>query len=150
MSDALEPIQPGTVDDAGSDGGGDKGASHSMLAEVSRAMVKLYKEQFGRGPVRARSDWAGDDVLLCVLEDSFTPAEQNLREMGDHQRLRDIRMLFQYSSLRAFIEPVERVTGRTVRAFVSGIDSEEDVSTETFVFYPRGEEGPSRRGTPEA
>jgi uncharacterized protein YbcI len=122
----------------------DSDERESMMAELSRAMVKLYKENFGRGPVKARSLWAGSDVLVCTLEESLTPAEKNLREMGEHQRLRDLRMCFQYATVREFVEPVERITGRTVRSFISGIDTEEDISLETFILYPHGSEGPSR------
>ena len=46
--------------------------------------------------------------------------------MGAHDRLRDTRMCFQYASVREFCEPVERLTGRRVRAFVSGIDTAAD------------------------
>jgi uncharacterized protein YbcI len=120
------------------------GGSHGPMAAISRAMVKLYKEQFGRGPVKAHSFWCGQDILVCTLEQSLTPAERNLRQMGEHQRLRDTRTYVQYASIREFCEPIELITGRTVRAFVSGIDVVEDVSTETFIFYPRGAEGPSR------
>src|SRR5687767_8172547 len=89
----------------------------SLLLEVSNAMVRLYKEQFGRGPTRARSVWAGPDALVCFLEDTLTPAERNLVRMGAHQRLRDTRTFFQYASLPEFCEPVERITGRKVRSF---------------------------------
>ena len=58
----------------------------SVLAEISRGMVRLYKEQFGRGPTRARSDFAGPDTVICTLEDTFTPAERRLAEMDEHQR----------------------------------------------------------------
>jgi uncharacterized protein YbcI len=116
----------------------------TALTEVSRAMVRLYKEQFGRGPVRARSIWAGPDILITVLEETLTPAELNLRDLGEHQRLRDMRLFFQWASVSEFIEPVERFTGRTVRSFTSAIDTEEDVSVETFILYPRGAEGVSR------
>ena len=34
-----------------------------VLAAVSNALVSLHKEQFGRGPVRARTHFAGDDVI---------------------------------------------------------------------------------------
>jgi uncharacterized protein YbcI len=132
-----EPVEaPG---EAGPDGEG-----VSQLAEISRAMVRLYKVQFGRGPVKARSAWAGPDMLVSALEDTFTPAERNLAEMGEHQRLRDVRMYFQYATVSDFVKPVEEITGRTVRAFLSAIDTRTDVAMETFVFYPRGEEGPSR------
>jgi uncharacterized protein YbcI len=116
----------------------------SKLAETSRAMVRLYKELFGRGPVKARSNWAGDDILVCTLEDTLTPAERNLRELGEDQRLRDMRMFFQYATVPDFVNPIEEITGRTVRSFISGLDTQEDVALETFIFYPRGSEGRSR------
>lgn len=117
----------------------------SMLMEISNTMVRLYKEMFGRGPTKVRTHWTGPDALSVILEDTLTQAERNMLKMGEHQRLRDTRMFFQYATVREFCEPVERITGRTVRSFVSGIDSEADgLSLETFIFYPRGEEGPSR------
>ncbi len=117
----------------------------SVLMEVSNAMVGLYKEQFGRGPTKTRTYWCGPDVMTVVLEDTLVPAERHLVEMGEHQRLRDLRLFFQYATVPEFIEPVERITGRKVRAFVSGIDTEADgLSIETFVLHPEGYEGPSR------
>jgi hypothetical protein len=43
-----------------------------------------------------------------------------------------------------FCAPVERLTGRKVRAFISGIDTAVDVCTEMFVLHPAGYDGPSR------
>jgi uncharacterized protein YbcI len=117
----------------------------SLLLEVANAMVRLFKEQFGRGPTRARASWAGPDVLTVVLEDTFTPAERNLAALGEHERLRDLRSFFQYASVREFCEPVERITGRKVRAFISGIDTAANgVAVETFVLHPPGSDEPSR------
>ena len=117
----------------------------SALMEISNAMVRLYKHQFGRGPTAARTHWAGSDVLVCILEDTLTPAERNLVKMGEHQRLRDTRMFFQYATVREFCEPVEQITGRTVRSFHSSIDTKiNGMSVETFIFYPEGQQGPSR------
>jgi uncharacterized protein YbcI len=127
-------------------GNGFHAAPHATtLSSISDEMVRLYKDQFGRGPTRARSNWAGPDTLVVILEDTLTPAERNLVRMGEHQRLRDTRMFFQYATVREFCEPVERLTGRTVRAFISGIDTEVDgLSTELFVLHPEGYTGPSR------
>ncbi len=117
----------------------------SILMEISNAMVGLYKNQFGRGPTKARTHWCGPDAVTCFLEDTLTPAERNLVKMGEHQRLRDLRMFFQYATVREFCEPVEQITGRTVRSFHSSIDTEADgLALETFLFYPEGQEGPSR------
>lgn len=41
--------------------------------------------------------------------------------------------------MRELCEPVERLTGRRVRAFVSGLDTEANgVAVETFVLHPEG------------
>ena len=117
----------------------------TTLMEISNAMVRLYKSQFGRGPTKARTYWCGPDAMSCFLEDTLTPAERNLVKMGEHQRLRDTRTFFQYASVREFCEQVEQITGRRVRSFHSSIDTEVDgLAVETFVFYPDGQEGPSR------
>jgi uncharacterized protein YbcI len=78
-------------------------------------MVALYKTQLGSGPTKVRSHWAGADALLATLEDSLTPADD-------------------------FIAVAERLTKRRVRAFVSGIDTAEDVSAKLFYFDPEEEE----------
>ena len=117
----------------------------SLLTEVSNEMVRIFKEQFGRGPTSARAAWAGPDVLSVVLEDTLTPAERNLVRLGEHERLRETRMFFQYATLRELCEPVERLTGRKVRAFSSGIDTVVDgLCVETFVLHPKGSDDPSR------
>jgi uncharacterized protein YbcI len=104
----------------------------SVLAEISREMVRLYKEQFGRGPTKARSDFAGPDLIVCTLEDTLTPAEKRMAEFGEHQRLRDTRLYFQHVTEAQFCEIIERVLGRKVRAFISGLDTHNDVAAELF------------------
>jgi len=132
---AEAPQQQPTADEARS----------SITMEISNAMVRLYKEIFGRGPTLARTHWAGPDALVAFLEDTLTPAERNLVGMGEHQRLRDTRMFLQYATIRQFCEPVEQITGRKVRSFLSSIDTEvEGLSIETFVLHPAGYSGPSR------
>jgi uncharacterized protein YbcI len=121
------------------------GGETAPLMEISNAIVRLFKEQFGRGPGNARTHWLGPDALAVILEDTLTPAERNMVSMGEHQRLRDMRLFFQIATVREFCEPIERVTGRKVRAFVSGTDTHvEGLSVETFVLHPDGYEGPSR------
>ncbi len=106
------------------------------LSELSNAMVRIYKEQFGRGPTKAHTVYASPDLIVSTLENSLTPAERRLAEMGEHQRLRDTRMFFQHATEKHFVETVEQITGRNVRAFVSGIDTQEDVSSEVFYLQP--------------
>jgi uncharacterized protein YbcI len=121
------------------------------LQEIANAMMSQVKTQFGRGPTRARAEWCGPDTVSVFLEGILTPAEQNLIEMGEHQRLRDLRLFFQYSSVRELCEPVEAITGRKVKAFISGMDTVCDgLSVEMFILHPRDYDGPSRIDIGEA
>jgi uncharacterized protein YbcI len=113
----------------------DPGARSPML-ELSNAMVRMYKEVFGRGPTKARASFAGPDTLVIVLEDSMTVAERNLAAMGEHARLRDSRLFFQYAVEHEFRAVVERVLGRRTVAFISGMDTREDVAVEVFTLEP--------------
>jgi uncharacterized protein YbcI len=108
-----------------------------VLPRVTSAMVRIYKEQFGRGPENARSYYAGPDVIICILADSLTPVERSMREMGEHQRLRDIRMMFQYAAEEKFRAAVEEVTERPVVSFMSAVDVDRDLASEIFVLGPR-------------
>jgi uncharacterized protein YbcI len=129
--------QPATTPEERTDGNG----FDSIRAEISREMVRLYKELFGRGPTKARTEFAGPDIIISSLENTFTPAERSLVEMGEHQRLRDTRMYFQAATEDRFREIIERLTGRRVRAFTSGIDADADVCAEIFYL----ESGDGRR-----
>jgi uncharacterized protein YbcI len=108
----------------------------SVMSQISREMVRLYKEQFGRGPTKARTNFAGPDIVVVTLEESFTPAEVRLAEMGEHQRLRDTRLYFQHATESEFRSVIERILRRKVRAFNSGVDTEMDVSVEVFHLEP--------------
>jgi uncharacterized protein YbcI len=123
----------------------ESGRGDSNRAEISREMVRLYKELFGRGPTKARTEFAGPDTVICTLEHTFTPAERSLAEMGEHQRLRDTRMYFQAATSDRFREVIERVLGRKVRAFISGLDAGADVCAE--VFYLERNESPEEMGS---
>jgi uncharacterized protein YbcI len=107
------------------------------LQEVTNAMVRIYKEQFGRGPTKARSDYAGPDLLVATIENSLTPAERSMLALGEHQRVRETRLFFQHACESYFVTTVQEITGRKVRAFVSGTDTGQDVSTEVFYLEPK-------------
>jgi uncharacterized protein YbcI len=109
----------------------------TTLQSVSNAMVKLHKEQFGRGPTNARSYFAGPDTLVCTLEESLLPAERTMVEMGEHHRVRETRMFLQVASQEEFVDVVEKLVSRKVRAFASAIDPEPGVVFEIFSFEPQ-------------
>ena len=92
---------------------------------------------------------------MVILEASLTVAERNLVAMGEHQRLREARLFFQYALEDQFRAIVEQALGRRTVAFVSGIDTARDVAVEVFTLEPRrrtgrapaevSPEGPGRR-----
>jgi uncharacterized protein YbcI len=120
----------------------------SQLMRVSAAMTRIYKDQFGRGPERVYSHFAGPDAIICFLENTLTPVERTLVTLDEHQRLRDMRMLFQYAAETQFRLAVEEITGRRVVAFVSGIDVTADVATETFTLEPASRAGGGSKEAP--
>jgi uncharacterized protein YbcI len=111
-------------------------AHQSELAELSNAMVRLYKEHFGRGPTHVRSAYAGPDMLMVTLENSMTVAERSMVKRGEYLRVNETRLWFQEATREEFITTVETITGRKVRAFMSGMDSYADVGVETFALEP--------------
>src|SRR3954468_22571201 len=82
----------------------------STLRDISRAMVRLYKEQFGRGPENVSTHYSNPDTIISILGNSLTPVERTMRDIGEEQRLRDIRMMFQHATEPKFREAVEQIT----------------------------------------
>jgi len=112
-------------------------AGISPLAAVSNALVALHKEHFGRGPTRARTEWAGNDAAVCFLEDALLPAEKSMVSMGESFRVMESRLFFQGATADRFIEVVERILDRKVRSFSSATDPHAGIVTEIYVFEPR-------------
>lgn len=119
----------------------------SPLQAVCNAMVKLHREQFGRGSTGARAHFAGPDALLCVLSGVLLPAERTLVEMGDQERVVDTRMAFQHATRAEFIAAVEQIMQRKVAAFASGMDPDNDTAFEAFSFAPLSTNGATHPST---
>jgi uncharacterized protein YbcI len=62
--------------------------------------------------------------------------ERNMLDLPEHQRVRKIRMFFQHASDAEFTGTVEQIIGRKVSAFVSGMDTDHDVTSEVFCLEP--------------
>jgi uncharacterized protein YbcI len=112
------------------------GGAAGQLTQITRAMVTIYKDHFGRGPVHARTHYAGGNVVICVLEGTLTPVERSLANLGEQHRLQDLRQLFQSATEPTFRAVVEEITGRRVVSFMSGNDVRNDVASEIFVLEP--------------
>src|SRR5213080_360521 len=103
-----------------------------MRSMISTEIVRLQAEYYGKGPTRAKT-YIVDDLVVCVLEESFTRAEKTLVDRGEREAIQQIRRRFQQQMADEFIGVVEQATGRKVRTFLSETNVEHDVSVETFL-----------------
>jgi uncharacterized protein YbcI len=103
-----------------------------IRAAISREMVRLQAEYYGKGPTRAKT-YIVDDLVVVVLEETFTRAEKTLVERGEREAIQHIRRRFQQQMAEDFTSLVEQATGRKVRVFLSETDIDSDVSVETFL-----------------
>ena len=99
---------------------------------ISSEIVRLQAEYYGKGPTKAKT-YIVDDLVVVVLEESFTRAEKTLAERGEREAIQHIRRRFQQQMADSFTSVVEQATGRKVRVFLSETDIDEDVSVETFL-----------------
>ena len=111
---------------------GEQKALGETRARISKEMVRLQSEYYGKGPTRAKT-YIVDDLVVVVLEESFTRAEKTLVERGEREAIQQIRRRFQQQMAESFISIVEQATGRRVRVFLSETDVDQDVSVETFL-----------------
>jgi uncharacterized protein YbcI len=111
---------------------GEQKALGETRARISKAIVRLHSEYYGKGPTKAKT-YILDDLVVVVLEESFTRAEKTLAERGEREAIQNIRRRFQQQMADSFVSIVEQATGRTVRAFLSETNIDQDVSVETFL-----------------
>ena len=95
-------------------------------------MVRLQAEYYGKGPTKART-YIVEDLVVVVLEESFTRAEKTLADRCERDAIQHIRRRFQQQMADSFTSIVEQATGRKVRTFLSETDIDDDVSVETFL-----------------
>jgi uncharacterized protein YbcI len=115
----------------------DASEGRSELLALSNAIVRLYKEQLGRGPTKASTHYAGSNLVVVSMENTMVPAERSLVEMGEARRMADTRLTMMQGAEPEFRAAVEQITGRKVRAMVCGMAAEADVSTKVFYLEPQ-------------
>jgi uncharacterized protein YbcI len=106
---------------------------NQLLAEISNAFVRMQKEYWGLGPVRAKS-YMMDDLLLIVMRGGLTRAERTMLEFGQHDLVRNFRQSFENKMTVNLTKIIEDLTGRKVLTYQSQILFDPDVVAELFVF----------------
>jgi uncharacterized protein YbcI len=103
-----------------------------LNAAVTTALVGIHHKHLGRGPETASTFHFGN-VLVTLMHEVLTHAEKNLTRTGQVDAVNHIRHLFQETMADDFREAVERLTGRTVLAFISGNHIDPDIAAEMFI-----------------
>ena len=107
----------------------------SLSAAISNAVVGLLHNYTGRGPTHARTT-IGSDTIVVTLRDSLTKAERTLAHRGQATEVLAMRRAFQSTMRDELIAAVERLTGRSVEAFLSDNLHDPDVAVEIFLMHP--------------
>src|SRR5687768_8696191 len=88
----------------------------TQLANISRRIVVLHKEFYGKGPTKART-YHQDDVVLVLLRGGFTRVEETLISDGRAEAVKRQRDAFQDVMYEHFAAVIEQELGRKVSAF---------------------------------
>ncbi|MDX6610561.1 MAG: hypothetical protein QOF85_2486 [Solirubrobacterales bacterium] len=108
-------------------------ARGALISQLSREIVQLHARLYGRGPTKARS-YMQNDYAVCILEEIFTTAERTLIGAGASEHVRETRKKFQEAVKDEFVGVVERITGRSVKVFLSQVDVDANLALEFFIF----------------
>jgi uncharacterized protein YbcI len=109
-----------------------------VLADVTRDLVRLHSEYYGKGPTKARS-YLIDDTLISILEGGFTTVETTLIDEGKSDAVHEVRRSFQLAMEERFRTVVEKATRRRVIAYMSQIHTDPDLAVELFMLEPADE-----------
>jgi len=105
---------------------------HSPLANISRRLVGLHKEFYGKGPTKAKT-YYHDDLVVVLMRGGFTRVEETLLQEGRGEAVRQQRQQFQQVMRERFDAVIQEELGRKVIAFMSGSHQDPDLLAEMFV-----------------
>ena len=108
------------------------GPRGDMRGNISRRMVQLHKEYYGRGPTKAKT-YVHGDLVVVLMRGGFTKVEETLLRGGRGDAVVQQRMEFQEVMMGRFKEVIAEETGRKVVAMMSGSHQHPDLLGEIFV-----------------
>jgi uncharacterized protein YbcI len=117
------------------DNSDDQPTGGALNAALANELGKLIADFTGRGATRSRA-FLHQDIVVCVLENGATRAEANLVAAGRADLVRIQRDALQRAMEPSLVATVERLTGRTVRSFLSGMSTLGEDAVEVFVLEP--------------
>jgi len=114
----------------------DRPEGGALNAAISQAIVHLLAESTGRGPTKARTT-IDRDLIVVLLQNALTPGERYLADRDRGEQVEGMRRAYQAAMSSDCMTAVERLTGRTVLAFMSANHIDPDLAAEVFVLEPQ-------------
>ncbi|HEU4703613.1 MAG TPA: Na-translocating system protein MpsC family protein [Conexibacter sp.] len=103
-----------------------------LNAALTREVVRIHAATLGRGPKKSFSFYNGN-VVVTVMHEVMTRAEQRLTANGDGDAVRAMRQLIQRMMDGELRASVETITGRRVVASMSDTHLDPDMAIGVFV-----------------
>ncbi len=100
--------------------------------EITGALVGIQTRYLGYGPTSAAT-FQHDNVVVTLMQDVLSKAERLLAQNGNRAEVRQARELYRREMEGDFRAAVERLTGRSVVAFVGASQLDQDVGAEIFI-----------------
>jgi uncharacterized protein YbcI len=107
-----------------------------LATAIASMVVQVLRQYTGRGPTKSRT-YFNEDLIVVVLQGTFTPAERSLVANGKGDVVLSGRRALQDIMRGDLIAGIEDLTGRTVLAFLSDNSIEPDVKVKSFLLAPQ-------------
>ena len=107
-----------------------------LATAIASMVVQVLRQYTGRGPTKSRT-YFNEDLIVVVLQGTFTPAERSLVANGKGDVVLSGRRALQGIMRADLIAGIEDLTGRTVLAFLSDNSIEPDVKVKSFLLAPQ-------------
>lgn len=114
---------------------GQRSEHGAAMAAISRRMVGLLKEYYGKGPTKARTYHSGE-LVVVLLDSGYTQAERTLIDEGRAKTVMDLRSELQEVMRTRFKQVIEEELHRGVLAFMSATHHDPDIDAELFILQP--------------
>src|SRR5215207_2234676 len=117
--------------------------------DISTALVKLYREIFGRGPVKTKT-YAFDVGYITFLRDLLAPHERVLVLGGRADLVCQARVTLRAAERERLIAEVQRLTRRRVLHDSFQFQPERNLAIELFWIPTGSEDGAGNTPAPQA
>jgi uncharacterized protein YbcI len=114
----------------------DRLIGESMSSTISDAVLRLLSDYTRREGANARV-FIDEDLIIVVLHDTLTREERVIVRNGEIDLVLATREAFQRAMKPELVAAVERLSGRSIIAFLSQNHIDPDITVASFVLAPR-------------